>query len=1178
MLRLAAKAFAILALVSIFGASIILPPAIAGTTGGLTGRVVDSQTDAPIAGVTITVTAATQAATTETDASGNFRFLSLSPDTYTVSLKKSGYDDASQPGITIFADQNQSLRFALVKSLKTIARVASTAAGSLVKAGTGSDVYSVNSTVANAAAGLTGSGSLSNAYGAIASVPGVAIDPGESGWFQTVHIRGGDIDQVGYELDGIPVNRVYDNAPMTMLSSLGQQELQVYTGGTPAGADAQGISGYINQVVKTGTYPGYGTLNGSVGSPAFYHNASVEAGGSTPDRRFSYYIGLGGSNQAYRYIDNNNGASQFNSFFYPVNLIDPNSFCPSPNCNTPVYVGSNGTDPSFLFGPGTLYGISNTAQRDTLMNFHFALPHKNSSLRDDIQLLYVNSEIFNNYYSSQNDIGPASNVPYYGQYTWDDSYTYSGPLMSAPDPTKVQPYFFPSSPTHPFGAALPTNLRDYNDNGVAVTKLQYQHAFSENAFLRVYGYMLYSNWFIWGPNTAAQPWYGAELAEYSIPDHTFGANISFTDQLSDKHLLTASYGYTGSNLERYDIGYIHPNYNIANYIGSDQNCYDPASGAQVGCVYQEQQQTGSIQAVGNINGNSLPTAGYTCGVPGAPAACAVNPQWTITNNYFYSGSGSALNQVHTRFSGLSIGDQWRPDDRVSVNLGLRIENFRYIYGPTGANDPARQFWFTQYNNEYCSTGIGTAPISRAGANGALGPCPAGTTLLAGSANALSNPASVPDYVVARWEPRLSFTYTANPNTVIRGSAGVYARPPNSSWVQYNVVQADLPLYLGNHFAAYGFNTPEHTIRPDTSYNYDLSWEQRIKGTDLSFKITPFYRATRDQLQNFFIDPAGGLESGLNVGQQVSSGIEVAFNKGDFSRNGLAGQLSYTYTNSRIRYQNFPGQNVNVIDQLNNYIKQYNGFTSGGGGSPCYFLATGAGPGAGTTNCAQAGVVTNPYYNQSAQGLMDRNAWYTTYDVIPGPVAGLNGYAVPHVVSLLVNYRHEKFNTTMGINYSSGASYGAPTTVPGYDPSTCTANLSGTAADPASCTGYTFIPNPFNGGHFDTLGQYKQPWTLNLGLSFAYEFSPRMKGSLNFTNLLNTCGQRGYAWDNPNICTYGALGASIMASAGNFYPNSFAAAPPPQMRYPYGFFVNNTNTGFVGTRQPVQITGTLQIKL
>ena len=1166
MLRLAYRIAAVVSLFGIVGAS--LPqPALAGTTGGLTGRVIDAASQAPLADVSVTVTAASQTATSVTDANGSFRFLSLAPDTYTVQLKKAGYDDLAQPGVTILADQVQTFTLQMNKTLKTIARVTSASAGSLVKAGTGSDVYSVSGAVANAASGLTGPGSLSNAYGAIASVPGVAIDPGEQGWFQTVHIRGGDIDQVGYELDGIPVNRVYDNAPMTMLSSLGQQELQVYTGGTPASADAQGISGYINQVVKTGTYPGYGTANLAIGGPTFYHSASIEAGGSTPSRLFSYYIGLGGANQDYRYIDNSNGAGIPNSFYYPVNLVDANSFAPGPTGY--VYVGGAGAGVP-LFSSGTLFGIANTQQRDTLMNVHFGIPHKHDALRDDIQALFMTSEVWAQYYSSENDTGLAiANA--LGTQLWDDGFVYNGPLLSAPNAANVVPYYFPNSPPHAFQSALPANLRDANDNGVSVTKLQFQHQFSDSAFLRVYGYLLYSNWYINGPNTASQPYYGAELAEYQIPDHTYGINASFTDQFSDKHLFTASYGYTGSNLQRYDIGYIHPNYSVASYINGG-NCYDPVSGLQVGCVWQAVGQNGysgegSIQ---NVMNNALPAATGAC-----TGACA-GGAWTITNNYFYSGSGAALNQVKTRFSGLSLGDQWRPNDKWNVNLGLRVENFRYIYGPTGANDPARNFWFTQYNNEYCTSGTGSAPVSRANsATGVLGACPAGTTLLAGSPSALSNPANVPDYVVARFEPRLSFTYAASPLTVFRGSAGLYARPPNSSWVQYNVVQEDLPLYLGSHFAAYGFNTPEHTIRPDTSYNYDFSWEQRIRGTDLAFKLTPFYRATRDQLQNFFIDPAGGLESGLNVGNQVSEGVEFALTKGDFNKNGFAGELSYTYTHSRIRYQNFQGQNVNVIDQLNGYIKQYNGFTQSGGGSPCYMVGTGA-----ATACGVAGAITNPYYASAPQPLLDKNAWYTTYDVIPGPFAGLNGYAVPHVLSALVNYKRDRLTVTGSLQYTSGASYGAPTTVPGYDPTTCsgTLNANPTLADPASCSGLVFTPDPYNGNQFDNLGQFKQPWTLTGGLNFGYDFSARVKGQLNFVNLLNVCGQRGYAWDNPNICTYGALGASLMASAGNFYPNNNLAAPPPQMLYPYGFFVNNTNTGFVGTKQPLQITGSVQIKL
>jgi hypothetical protein len=1156
----------------------------AGTTGQLEGRIVDVASGAPLAGVAVSVNSPSQTATTVTDAGGNYRFLSLAPDSYDVSFALGGYDTASQAGVSIFADQAQTLNAVLRKSISEIGHVTSRPTGDLLKAGTTSDVYSVNPTVAGAAKGLIGTGGLTNAYGAVASVPGVSIDGGEQGWFQTVKIRGGDIDQVGYELDGIPVNRVYDNAPMTMLSSLGQQELQVYTGGTPASADAQGISGYINQVIRTGTYPGFGNLSAGLGTPTFYHHLSAEAGGASPNRLFSYYVGIGGANQEYRFIDNSNGASQLNQFFYPVNLVDPNTFAPgsltSAGTNqSSVYTGGNGVNGATLFTSGIGFGIQSTAQRDAIANIHIGIPHKKDGMRDDIQLLFLTSEVTLGYNSSQLDFGP-SIANQLGQLTWDDSHIYTGALMAPPDPSKVVPYLFPSSPTQrTAGAPLPASLRDTNDNGVSVTKLQYQRNFSSSAYMRLYGYMLYSNWFIWGPNTAAQPYYGAELADYEIPDHTFGGNLSFVDQVNAKHLVTLSYGYTGSNLQRYDIGYIHPNYTVASFVGNDGNCYDPTTGAQVGCYAQAYPGggtgSGSIQ---NVAGGTLPGPVMPPGSPGA----LQNAQWLMTNNYFYSGSGSALNQVHTRFSGLSIGDQWRPSDALNINLGLRVENFRYIFGDTQANDPARSFWFTHYNQEYCQV-PGQAPFQNP--NG-LTPasCPAGST-----SPGLTNPANPPDYDVARFEPRLGFTYTMSPNTVFRGSAGVYARPPNSSWVQYNVVQSDLPRYMGNHFAAFGgsFKTPEHNIRPDTSYNYDLSWEQHIKGTDMSFKLTPFYRATRDQLQNFFIDPQGGLESGLNVGNQVSSGIEFAFQKGDFNRNGFAAQFSYTHTNSRIKYQNFEGQNISVIDQLNSYIQGYNAYTKAGGGSACYFYEAGGTAAAGTNNCAQPGVVANPYYTAAAQPLLDKNASYPTYDVIPGPFAGTNGYGVPDIATLLLNYKHDRLAITPSLSFSSGAEYGAPTTWPGYNPQSCYQPSAawvaahGGAADPANCDDFgglpLMTPDKYT-GQFDTLGAFKEPWRLSLSLGLSYDVTPKVKARMSFLNIVDACGQRGYAWDNPNVCVYGALPSGVMAPAGNFYPNSQAAAPPPQMLYPYSFWLNNNNTGFVGVKIPMQITFDLDFKI
>src|SRR5690348_13914261 len=84
-------------------------PALAGTTGTISGHVVDSSTQAPVAGARVTVASPSQTESTTTDAAGAYAFVSLSPDTYAVTATATGYDATSLPGISVLADQSQSL-------------------------------------------------------------------------------------------------------------------------------------------------------------------------------------------------------------------------------------------------------------------------------------------------------------------------------------------------------------------------------------------------------------------------------------------------------------------------------------------------------------------------------------------------------------------------------------------------------------------------------------------------------------------------------------------------------------------------------------------------------------------------------------------------------------------------------------------------------------------------------------------------------------------------------------------------------------------------------------------------------------------------------------------------------------------------------------------------------------
>ncbi len=187
-------------------------PAFAGTTGTLSGVVTD-ETHAPVAGALVRAVSPSETANATTDSSGHYAFVSLAPDEYTITAEKSGYDNVSIAGVAVFADASQIVPVSMRKSLKTIATVTSRTSGDLVRSGTTADVYSVNAAQQERTNVLGGGGNLNSAYSAIASVPGAYVPSNQNGYDQAVHVRGGDSSEVGYEFDGIPVNRAFDNYP-----------------------------------------------------------------------------------------------------------------------------------------------------------------------------------------------------------------------------------------------------------------------------------------------------------------------------------------------------------------------------------------------------------------------------------------------------------------------------------------------------------------------------------------------------------------------------------------------------------------------------------------------------------------------------------------------------------------------------------------------------------------------------------------------------------------------------------------------------------------------------------------------------------------------------------------------------------------------------------------------------
>jgi hypothetical protein len=1304
--------------------------ALASTTGGVSGTVVDTTTGRAVANATVTANSASETATVTTDGGGNFHFLTLAPDTYTISATKSGYNSASRSGVSVFADQTFTLSLAITPSLTTIANVTARAAGNLVKPGTTADIYSVNAATQQVVSGSGGGFNLNQAYSGIYSQPGVTSYIGNYGWGQVFYIRGSAYSQIGYEFDGVPVNRAFDNYQANSLSSLGQQELQVYTGGSPSGASSATLGGFINQVIKTGTYPGSGTLTGGIGGPGFYHSLTAEAGGSNPNRTFSYYVGIQGYNQHFPFLSWNNlgglatnGTNQYGlqaqseaatllgQLFYLGTPPDATSYAgglfggsgygqflqgPFPACqnggvNGGIAVGYTAANPGPLNGACQGYGpwnssyTSNIFERDNVVNLHFALPHRNDSGRDDIQLLYDNSMQYqlNNSSIDQNG-GLAFLSGYLNQFapfangTWvgtnaaglcgyenffmrgcaqtnspleyiDSKIFASGTSFGQSASTAiVNPYPFPNSPTNrainnpftkSFPSGLPTNLMDGYWNNVGIIKAQYTKNIGSNAYARLFGYTFYSDWLISGPDCAAtcyfdgllQPGLFGNTANYELATHTRGAEFQFADQINAQNLLRFTANYTTAGVTRFNNGSFEAGYTssrnvVTNLTNGDPNnpiCYSYTTGNQASCF--STSTAGTFQTPTNGQANN------PC-VPGSPLigspACAAGATWQVT----VPGGQGTYNTVRPVFTSMALEDEFKPNDKLDINLGLRLEN--YQYNLTNSNTPEFNYWFNEGAQVNCYDPVTQLPMITPLAPGqpvppglkttnplaACGLAPSGQEGLhpvggTSQCGRIVNPGTAGQYTTTdcgtllysansptaltrqMLSPRIGFTYTLSPDDVLRFSAGKFTQPTETAFEQYlDQSGKRAAAFNFSQFWGLGFFTPAHNNPVQYSNNYDGSWEHRFHNSDVTFKVSPFYRDTHNEIVTLVLGP--GFVSGTNVGHQHSYGVELQVQKGDPSRDGISGALSYTYTKALLQYGNLPN-GTNGIDYLNNYINAFNKLTSAGGGSPCYNTAavyTTGGQAAGVACPASfAGnptIIVNPYYNMSQQSTLDRNGYYPTYPNEPPndpfDQGGFSSAIAPNTFSGWLQYKRGRFAIAPNFELVAGGYYGSPTDTMGIDPRACAQNEAaattptGAPVEPATSpyagncdylslgpstfvqSGQLAIPNPIT-GKMDAAGAFQQPWQLNIGALLRYDVSPRVTASLTLSNLVNTCfGGSSTAWSKafaPSqwVCGYASNASSFIGTqpgAGFFYgaagtdPVNGTSPYAPAFNYPF----------------------------
>jgi hypothetical protein len=1203
--------------------------ALAGVTGGIAGYVHDD-TGAPVAGATVTATSPSQTAHGTTDASGHFQFLTLAPDTYTIRVEKSGYQTIAQAGLTVFADQVQQIALVAPRALKIIATQHTTAAA-LVKPGVGGDLYNITPAQQQASAALGGGGNLNNAYSAISAVPGIMTPTGGAGWEQMVVIHGENPYTTGYEYDGVPINRAFDQYISTNFTNLGLQELQVYTGGGPVSISSSGISGFINQVIKTGTYPGYASLQGGIGGPTFYHEAEFEAGGSTPDRNFSYYVGLSGYDQAWRSIDNSNGASYYapggelqydgyNNIFQFVASSDY-GYGDTAQCSNFLGVGLSQNPASYDIGclmfDGADPGLYIT-DREDVVNLHFGVPRRDGQ-RDDFQLLWSAASLksyFGANGSSPNDqlgyshmtlfasefpynpnpnssatwatltgLPATSCAPYCANYPYyNDSTMYNLPFGTVVNPgtgvvgSPYMTYYFPDSPANrAFGAQLPANVGDnsYNDNGIL--KLQWTHPFSSSAYMRIYGYSMYTDWNQVGPNSAYEYDLGpfVPLADdYILTTHTVGGEIQLADQINDQNLLQLTGNYVTAGTDRwYNTGFVSGAFCSPLFASLDgttpQGCTSPSevgliseSGGRFTCWSTTSMTSTPCHSTIDIGGGDYVDTPYDNATAGEPAisgaALAAGAHYeTIWNN----NASASFNSVTPQFYNINLSEEWRPTDKLVVDVAGRYDNYDYLMPST--QNVQNEFYAQIIQDLACINPATDTPKLTPLTPGSPPPpvlayystCPTGYVHPDGiGGHPLFSDVSPPHYDINYWSARFAATYNSDPNTVWRVSAGRFIEPPLTASVQYQNASGN-NLGQWGEFMQFGFLSPFHATPAESSAQYDLSWEHHFANSGVSMKITPFYHYASNWQQQYFI--GSGYVTQIPVGDFRSYGVEAQLQWGDFAANGFSGLISFAYTNAAVKYQNLLGESA--VNQLNTAIEAYDCLTGSyykantglcnrvspvlaslGGAQPCYNLQTGVNgactgtPSTGATGSCAKGTdsnpanceVANPYYNATPQPLMDPNGWWpdpaaTGSGLFLGPAYNdASGFAVPYTTALILNYRMNKFAITPSLQFDSGSSYGSAMDIPGVDPTACAQNQGATfspvTANSVYACDYThylgggispygtlFVPNPET-GTFAHYGQYTEPSIVLANLQLTYDVSPKVRLTLTAANLYWTC--------------------------------------------------------------------------
>lgn len=217
----------------------------AGSTGKLTGKIIDKNTKEPLPFVNVIILGTNYGAATDID--GNYVILNIPPGNYSVKAQYIGYQAMVVEKVSISIDLTTTVNFVLAESAVQIQDVVVEGKQEVIK----KDVTSSQSLVSSDQIQALPVTELNDV---IQLQAGVTKDA--NGDF---HVRGGRTSEIAYWVNGISITDPYDNSRGIQIDNSSVQELQVISG-TFNAEYGNAMSGIVNTVTKEGGKKYHGNI------------------------------------------------------------------------------------------------------------------------------------------------------------------------------------------------------------------------------------------------------------------------------------------------------------------------------------------------------------------------------------------------------------------------------------------------------------------------------------------------------------------------------------------------------------------------------------------------------------------------------------------------------------------------------------------------------------------------------------------------------------------------------------------------------------------------------------------------------------------------------------------------------------------------------------------------------